>query len=172
MGRRGRVPEPTALKVARGSVHAERNKREPKPPRKTPRCPRWLDARAKKMWNALVKLLDEMKVLTIADGHALARYCQTWVQWRKYDEFVMAHGAVYTVKDQNGNIKMVRTFPQALLAERLNLQLLRYEQEFGLTPAARTRIYADLENMDSDEKTTTIDNHDDENAGIVLKIAG
>jgi phage terminase small subunit len=43
------------------------NGREPQPRAKTPKCPDYLDVRAKEEWRRLVPILKRMQVLTEAD---------------------------------------------------------------------------------------------------------
>jgi len=141
MGRRGPPPKPTRLKQLAGNPGKRKlNKREPKPRKEAPRCPAWLNPDAKRVWKDLVPKLKRMGILTEVDGGALAAYCQTFARWRKVEEFIAKHGEVYPLKDQNGKIKYMQQFPQVSIARNL-LQLLKaYQQEFGLTPSARTRI--------------------------------
>ena len=140
MGQRGPPRTPTEILRMRGSPLANRNPDEPTPQRGRPKCPRWLKTPARREWNHLVKLLDEMGVLTKVDGNALARYCRLWARWRKMEEFIDEHGVVYATKDRNGKSAGFRAFPQVRIAEKLSVQLTRLEQEFGLTPASRSRV--------------------------------
>ena len=81
-----------------------------------------------------------MKVLTVADGDALAAYCQIYARWQQAEEFIAKHGVAYPIRDDKGQIRFMQPFPQVAIARSL-LQLLKtYQQEFGLTPSARTRI--------------------------------
>jgi len=81
-----------------------------------------------------------MRVLTRIDGNALARYCQLWARWKKAELFAQKHGEVYPLKDESGRTKCLMPFPQVAIANKLAAQLTRLEQEFGMTPSARTRI--------------------------------
>ena len=55
---RGRKPIPTALKRLAGNPGKRPlTAREPKTERKAPKCPRTLDAEARKEWRRVVKLL-------------------------------------------------------------------------------------------------------------------
>ncbi|MCH7720393.1 MAG: P27 family phage terminase small subunit, partial [Planctomycetes bacterium] len=53
------------------------NDAEPKPSKKRPNCPTWVDADAKSMWKRLIPMLSDMGVLTEVDGNAAARYCHS-----------------------------------------------------------------------------------------------
>ena len=81
-----------------------------------------------------------MGVLTKADRNALARYCVLWGRWRKAEEFIASQGDSYVVRDEHGKVKGMKPYPQVRMAGQLAEQLLRLEQNFGLTPSARSRI--------------------------------
>ncbi len=142
MGRRGPPPTPTSLLQLRGSWRADLNSAEPQPEKGRPTCPSWLDDYAKTAWKRLIPQLDRMGVLTKIDGHALTILCQTWARWRKAEEFIQQHGETYPVKDENGNVRYLKKFPQVSIAESCAKTLSRFMQEFGLTPSARTRLAA------------------------------
>ncbi len=141
MGRRGPPPKPTSIRRWEGNLSKRPiNHREPKPRDGIPRCPAWLTAEAKKVWRRIVPELRHMKVLTVADGDALSAYCQTYARWKESEEFIAKHGVAYPIRDDKGQIRFMQPFPQVAIARSL-LQLLKtYQQEFGLTPSARTRI--------------------------------
>ncbi len=142
MGTRGPPPTPTNVLAMRGSWRANRNPNEPRPQRGRPRCPKWLDAYAKAAWKQLIPKLDAMGVLTTADKNALVRYCRLWSRWRQAEEFLQKRGDSYLAKDSQGNLKGIRAYPQVRMANQLAEQLLRLENHFGLTPAARARLEA------------------------------
>jgi len=141
MARPGPPPKPTRLKVLAGNPGRRRlNKREPKPSAKAPVCPTWLSPEAQKVWRSTVPLLKDMGVLARVDRDALTAYCQVFARWKAAEEFLDRHGPVYPLKDERGNIKCMMPFPQVAIARSL-LQMLRgYQQEFGLTPSARSRL--------------------------------
>ncbi|WP_346898778.1 hypothetical protein [Clostridium sp. UBA7503] len=60
MAQRGRKPKPTAVKEFEGNPEKRAlNELEPKPKKKAPKCPTWLDAEAKKEWRRVPKQLEE-----------------------------------------------------------------------------------------------------------------
>ena len=141
MGKRGPAPKPTALKLVAGNPGKTRlNDREPKPRVGTPHKPEWLSPEATKVWKRLVPQLRAMKVLTLVDADALAAYCHTYVRWREAEDFLTKHGLVYPIRDDQGRVKCMQQFPQVAIARNLLLVLRAYQQEFGLTPASRSRI--------------------------------
>ena len=105
-----------------------------------PKCPPWLDAEGRKCWREIVRQLGKLGVLTHADRQALAVYCDTWSRWREASDFVRKHVAFLPVKDDSGKLKYLHQFPQVSIAQKLLTNLLRYQQEFGLTPSSRSGI--------------------------------
>ena len=68
MAQRGRKPKPTAVKVLEGNPGKRSlNTAEPKPEKKAPRCPSWLEDEAKKEWKRMSKQLEQLGILTEID---------------------------------------------------------------------------------------------------------
>jgi P27 family predicted phage terminase small subunit len=141
MGKRGPPAKPTVLKLLAGNPGKRTiSDREPKPPAGVPRYPDWLSAEARKVWRRLAPQLKTMKVLTLVDRDALAAYCHTYARWREAEDFITRHGLTYPIRDEKGNVRCLQQFPQVAIARNLLLVLRAYQQEFGLTPAARARV--------------------------------
>ena len=141
MGRRGPIPQPTRLKVLRGNPGRRRlSKGEPKPSDALPRCPRDLQPAARAVWKQLIPELAEMGILTHVDGRTLERYCVLWVRWQRAETFICKNGDVFAIKDDTGRVKYLQCFPQVAIANQLAQQLHRIEQDFGMTPASRSRV--------------------------------
>jgi len=140
MGARGPRPTPTAILQARGSWRGELNKEEPVPLPGIPICPAWLNADAKQAWDVLIPQLTSMRILSLIDTNALARYCQLWSRWIKAEQFLQKYGDTYPLKGEDGTVKCIMPFPQVAIAQKLSLALTKLEQEFGMTPSARSRI--------------------------------
>ena len=145
MGKRGPKPTPTEILKLHGSWRGKLNKNEPKPEPGRPTCPSWISDSDKRVWKAVVPILEKMRVLTKADLNAVTRYCVMFSQWRRCVEFVAKHGETYTVKDAKGRSVRLDLFPQVKLAVSLGESMLRLEAHFGLTPSARSRIEAAVE---------------------------
>jgi len=89
----------------------------------------------------MVPVLKEMRILTRVDRDALTAYCETFARWKAAQQFLDQHGEVYPIRDETGKIRYMQPFPQVFIA-RSHLQTLRsYQQEFGMTPSARTRVH-------------------------------
>ena len=117
MGKRGPRPTPTGVLEARGSWRADARGDEPQPPDGRPKRPAGLSRIAQLVWADLVPVLEDMGVLTSADGHALGRYCEIHAMWLDALK-----------RDDNAD------------ALKCNAALLKLEHEFGLTPSSRAGL--------------------------------
>ena len=150
MAQRGIKPKPTALKELEGNPGKRQlNVNEPKPLAKAPSCPKWLDPEAKKEWRRLSKKMEQIGILTEIDMAAFAGYCQAYARWKAAEEFISKHGAI--VKTPSGYWQQV---PQVSIAQQYMKAMQKFAEQFGLTPAARSRIVAD------NTKTEYIDDMD------------
>jgi len=103
------------------------NRYEPQPLRKRPRCPDYLDEIAKREWNRLAPILERMRALTEADGIALANLCQQYSMLQTAQ--IKLQKTSLLLKTKSGYVQ------QSPLVGIISAAV-----EFGLTPAARTRI--------------------------------
>lgn len=151
MGRRGPPAKPTALKLVAGNP----GKRplpagEPVPPAGVPDAPEYLDDRSRRVWDQLVPRLAGIGLARSIDGAALGRYCVLFVMWSEAVAWCRQHGSTYPVRAEDrdgkpGRVLIIREFPQAKQVRALHRDLMIVEREFGLTPAARTRIQLEAE---------------------------
>ena len=147
MAQRGRKPQPTALKMLEGNPGGRPvNTNEPKPEKKAPRCPSWLEDEAKKEWKRMAKVLEQMGLLTEMDMAAFAGYCQAYARWKEAEEFLTQHGSM--VRTPNGYLQQV---PQVSIAQTNMKIMLKFCEQFGLTPSARSRIVGG-ENTDEEDE--------------------
>src|SRR5688572_8338171 len=111
------------------------NLHEPKPEKRTPTCPSHLSPTAKAEWRRMVVPLHALGMLTEFDRAALASYCQAYGHWveaeRKLRESPMLLRMPSGYVQQN---------PWLTIANKQLELMHRYIIEFGLSPAARTRI--------------------------------
>jgi phage terminase small subunit len=113
---RGRPRKPTALKLLEGKRgHRALPKGEPQPTGEA-RAPDWLSVAARKEWNRLAPMMEEMGCLTAADAEAFGELCAARVRLRTI------------IRDED-------RFPTELWR---SIQAM--EARFGLTPADRARI--------------------------------
>ena len=138
MGYRGPIPKPTVLEIAEGRPgHRAINRNEPKARNVAPKCPDHLDERARKEWRRMVPILQRMKVLTEADGYSLANLCQTYSTLVTAQEKLSEAGILY--KAPSGYIMQS---PLLAVVNQCIDTITKLSREFGLTPAARSRIIA------------------------------
>lgn len=92
---RGRKPIPTDLKRARGNPGKRPlNEDEPKPDKRIPLRPDYLDEEACKEWDRVAPLLAKYGIITELDGPALAGYCQSYSTYSHAMQKVNQHGPV------------------------------------------------------------------------------
>jgi P27 family predicted phage terminase small subunit len=138
----GRRPRPTHLKVVDGTARKDRtNKREPRPPKGIPRCPAHLKGRSRDAWKHVAPMLDKMGVLTVADGPALELLCDAYALYREAKAVVDDCGLSYATTNPAGD-PMYRQRPEVATMNDAWKNVLRALTEFGLTPAARSRVKA------------------------------
>ena len=145
MGLRGPAPKPTAIRRAQGNPGKRPfEDTEPRPLVVEPGCPAHLDAEARLEWRRLVPILLRMRVLTEADGFALANLCQAYSTMVKAQQQLSKTGLL--MKTPSG---YVQQSPLLGIVNSCMETITRLSREFGLTPAARTRVRA--EPPDEDE---------------------
>ena len=138
MAQRGRKPKPTAIKELEGNPGGRPlNPNEPRPDKKAPRCPSWLEEEAKKEWKRMGRMLEQAGLLTEMDMAAFAGYCQAYARWKEAEEFISRHGTI--VKTPSGYWQQV---PQVSIAQTYLKIMNKFAEQFGLTPSSRSRIIA------------------------------
>ena len=152
MGKRGPRPEPTIIKMAKGNPGKRPlNKNEPKPAADAIHPPDWVTGKSLDKWNEVVPKLIGMGVMTNADIDTLARYCTMHEQYVKYLDQVRRGLDVLVIRDDSGKVKYMQSTPAATMMTKLAASMLRIEQEFGLTPSARSGIGASNAEKPRDE---------------------
>ena len=147
----GPPPVPTAILLARGSWRGKRRPNEPTPKKARPRRPKWLAGEARKKWSEVIKILDEMGVLTVADGDVVGRYCEMHSWWVQLRAFVAQYGEGYPVKNPKGEVISYRQFPQAVLCVKVLVRVDALAAELGLSPASRARLEVSAQPVDADD---------------------
>jgi P27 family predicted phage terminase small subunit len=131
---RGPRPKPTALKMLAGTASARAARCEPNPTSKAPLCPNWLPEGAKGLWTQLAVELEKAGCLKAVDGPAFSLLCL---------HLHLATLAAQALKDgplaKDGRGRTVK-HPAAQILRDNSLAAKSYLAEFGMTPAARTRI--------------------------------
>jgi P27 family predicted phage terminase small subunit len=113
------------------------NKDEPEPtvPSRAPPAPRLLKDPGKAEWRRMCKILMQMGLLTDADMTVLLAYCKQYETWLSATKKAEEFGPV--IMTTNGN--MVQS-PWVGIANTAYSNMMRAAVEFGVTPAARSRV--------------------------------
>jgi P27 family predicted phage terminase small subunit len=77
----------------------------------------------------------------LVDINPLAAYCQAFKRWRTAEELLASTGALMVRAKKNGEAV---PNPLISMADKAAAAMVRYASEFGLTPAARSRITAGI----------------------------
>jgi P27 family predicted phage terminase small subunit len=139
MGKRGPRPKPTALRMLEGNPsNRALPKNEPKPPALQPSAaapPRTLDRVGRAEWRRLAPQLQLLGLLTTVDLSALEICCGIYSELRQ----LRAQRRRW-LRDKVRRDELWRV-DSAL--DRKGGLYRQYLAEFGLTPAARTRVQTD-----------------------------
>lgn len=150
-GRSGRPRKPTAIKKMNGSYRPSTSaKNEVSFPVVRLQAPEWLDERAQEEWDRIVPLLDSVRVLTEPDLLALASYCSAASVAINATIAYQKEGLIK--KAPKGSVFGPKVNPMVKVAQEARAQCLRFAIEFGLTPAARSRIVGQPPKGDEGEK--------------------
>jgi len=126
-----RPRKPTALKLLHGEKDKKRiNQNEPAPTPGIPQPPVHLDEVALACWHRTCKTLNEMHVLTMADGECVAMFCQDYSRWFAASQAVDAQGMIVDGKRN----------PALIDAHKFRDSCFKWLTEFGMTPASRTKL--------------------------------
>lgn len=146
----GRRPTPTPLKLVKGNPGKRPlNESEPVPIRALPSPPVHMSDEATVAWGRLAKLLDQMGVLTEADGFGLERLAETYAEILRYRSLIEADGETYTTKGTSGDT-LIKANPAVAMLADADRRFKSYLVEFGLTPAARTKVKVDGKEQNAD----------------------
>lgn len=142
MGERGPKPKPTRMRVLEGNPSKRplpQNEPMPDKPERTPSVPSWLPENAKAIWKQYARQLWELGLLTGIDVEAYATLCETTALYRTAVDMIQEQGAVW-VNEETGYSQQT-----AWVSIRNNAlkQAQSLWSEFGMTPAARTRVEVD-----------------------------
>jgi P27 family predicted phage terminase small subunit len=136
----GRRPTPTHLKVVRGNPGKRPiNAAEPKPLKTLPRPPEHLSDGAREAWGKFATLLHKMGVLTEADVFALEAMCECYADMLAARADVAENGRTYETTNEAGAV-MKRPNPSVSQAADADRRFKSYLVDFGLTPAARSKV--------------------------------
>lgn len=142
----GRTPKPTALKIIAGNPGKRPlNKREPQPDILQDLAPpAHLTPAAAEVWNEFAGKLSAVRVLTELDALALEMACNAIALYRQ------------AIQQMDGNqVAMTRDgglakSPWVAVQAEAYKQAIALLRDFGMTPAARSRVIAKASDDDGD----------------------
>lgn len=155
----GRKRKPTHIRILEGNAgHRPLSAQEPKPERGVPTCPKHLSPRGKQVFRKLGRTLDEIGVITKADGLALELLVSAYDEYRDARDLIhdaaaekkfeaqqlveTKDGLVYKTFTELGFI--LRPHPANALATNAWRRTAAMLSEFGLTPASRSKVRSDM----------------------------
>lgn len=148
---KGRKPKPTALKKLAGNPGKKAlPDNEPQPEKGRPPKPLAMGPKASELWDRLSDELYGMGVLTSVDGLALRMLCENWERFMEARRIVNAYGSMTYETQSTGGI-LIKVNPAVGIMERADRAIRGWCSEFGLTPAARSRVEKALDDGEEDE---------------------
>lgn len=137
-----RPTKPTALKLIAGNPGKRAlPKHEPQFKQGVGQPPETLDSVGAQCWKRLAALLDRTGVLTEPDGYALERMCDAYADIEACKTLIERDGRTYTTKNAAGD-SLIKTHPAVGQLRAADALFKSYLVEFGLTPAARSKVHA------------------------------
>lgn len=147
---KGRKPKPTHLKRVQGNPGKRAlPENEPQPDAGRPNKPKDLGKFGARLWDIAAEDLENMGVLTKADGPALRMMCETWERYFEARRIVNAYGSM-TYENQSVGGILIKKNPAVGIMENAEKSLRSWFSEFGMTPAARSRVERALEDDEAD----------------------
>lgn len=162
----GRRPLPTRVKKLRGNAGKRKlNDAEPQPDPGEPQMPAGLSPMAQQEWARVVPELLRLEVLSKIDGKALAAYCMAYSRWMQAEADIAKYGLIIEEPvidaktgdqrrigeilsiDADGNavrlgdpLFQLKRNPAISVSHDAMKLMKSFLVEFGMTPAARTRL--------------------------------
>ncbi len=160
MGIRGPQPKPTALKMLNGNPgNRPLNHAEPKPtPITEVSAPTHFSNDQKLIWGAITKELARLGLLTVLDLEGLSRWVDYLFEYRTALRELQGRLLItyYEGEGENRKVKYIQQNPYLAIKNNAADKLLKLEQQFGMSPAARARMIAMLDGWkgggDGDDK--------------------
>lgn len=142
-----RKPDP--LKVIEGTFRADRsNPDAPAPETEIPSCPPQLSPAAKAEWYRIAPLLENLGIIAKVNRSSLAAYCALYARWIKAEKEIQRQGEVIemigaTDKETGEPLyTFSKKSPWVDISLNCAMEMRRYANEFGLTPASQAKVNA------------------------------
>jgi P27 family predicted phage terminase small subunit len=148
---RGRKPKPTALKLVEGNPGKRPlNHSEPRPNSGSPAPPPYLSEAARETWDRIADMLEAMGIATTADSLALGQLCEAVADYESAAAEIAKRGAYYSTAMESGST-MYRAHPALAAKADGDRRIRGWVAEFGLSPSARSRVTALVDEEDPDD---------------------
>lgn len=134
MKRSGPPPKPRAQRVLEGNPSGRKLPPDVRPNNEV-EMPPHLQGDAAAEWRRVSLELRRLGLLTTLDRAALAAYCQCWARWLEAEKQLRCYGAI--VKSPTG---YPMQSPYLAIAQGSMKLMQSFLLEFGMSPAARTRV--------------------------------
>jgi P27 family predicted phage terminase small subunit len=133
MARRAESPQ---SKVLQGKFRSDRDSHGPAVPTGLPACPSWLPRSAKKHWREVGEILSENGLISLVDGPAFALFCDSYGRFEEVSKKLKKLDDLTDLTPQNYMVQSTLF----TIRNKLWDQAMKAAQEFGFTPAARSKI--------------------------------
>jgi len=147
---RGRKPKPISLQISEGDTRRRgrlklSTKAIPQPAHGLPDCPRYLRGKARGAWNLWRAELEAMDLDAAVDAMTLAAACMNYATCVKAHLKIEQQGEVIEepiIARDSGKVlgSRIKKNPWVAIRADAHRLLLAFASEFGLAPAARTRL--------------------------------
>ena len=132
----GKPAKPTKLKILKGTFRKNESlENEVEPDLNIPSPPGHLNQKASVEWGRISEHLFKLGLLSDIDRAALAGYCVAYARWAEAETKLSESGLI--IKTTNGNFIQN---PIVGIANQAMEHMRKFLIEFGMTPAARTRV--------------------------------
>jgi P27 family predicted phage terminase small subunit len=132
---RGRPPKNNQLKILSGSKRAKKMTRRPKVDTPMWPCPDHVINHGKELWNTVGPVLLTNGIMNELDRSCFAMLCSTYDRLMKFQAILREDGPI--LEDKQGRMKK---HPIATIISQHESLLKTYCQDFGMTPASRSRL--------------------------------
>lgn len=139
MPRNTHKTKPTHLKLVEGTYRPDRapKKEIAPPPALSDTPPRGLDVHARRVWRQYAPLLRRLGLLTQADTQSFLSLCEAW---SRYERANVRLRAVFRQQSALTPERLSFIRQAEVSVERAEHTLRQLWSEFGMTPAARSRL--------------------------------
>ena len=135
----GRRPVPIEIKKLKGTYRKCRDKDSPPPSESTLIAPKWLNKRAKGIFNTLRQRLESLNMGSQSYTESVSLLASRMEEVKRYTEIVESEGYMTERADRNGTV-IIKLHPAVRMREAAMNHAHKLLIEFGLTAASIQRI--------------------------------